>query len=184
VQTKYQATTNPRLGLFSLDNVWDGLGTLVVDYPDAKYFFGKMTVYNNFNREARNLLMHFLHKYFHGDKSLMEPFDALPLMEDDPLLKSAFAKDNFKDDFKILNRRVRELGEHVPPLVKTYMSLTPSMQCFGSTPNIEFGPVEEIAILITISDIYENKKIRHIYSYKSQKFAQLLQRVRRPRKNG
>jgi hypothetical protein len=39
-------------GLFSLDNLWDGLGALVVDYPEIKYFFGKVTMYDHFNPVA------------------------------------------------------------------------------------------------------------------------------------
>ncbi|MDR1345292.1 MAG: GNAT family N-acetyltransferase [Bacteroidales bacterium] len=177
VQSKYQATTNPRVGLFSLDNVWDGLGTLVVDHPECKYFFGKMTIYNSYNRIARNFVIHFLNKHFKGDESLMQPYESLDMMENDEELKAIFCKSSFEEDFKILNKQIRELRESVPPLVKTYMSLSPSMQCFGSSANAEFGPVEEIAILIKVSDIYENKKIRHIYSYKSKRLRQLLQRL-------
>jgi len=177
VQPKYQATTNPRLGLFSLDNVWDGLGALVVDYPECKYFFGKMTVYDSYNRTARNLVIHFLNKHFGGDKTLIQPYEPLNMMEDDENLKAIFCKSTFEEDFKILNKEIRKLNESVPPLVKTYMSLSPTMQCFGSSANVEFGPVEEIAILIKISDIYENKKIRHIYSYKSKRLRQLQERL-------
>ena len=45
VQPHYQGSrANPK-GLFSLDNLWDGLGALVVNNPDMRYFFGKVTMY-------------------------------------------------------------------------------------------------------------------------------------------
>jgi len=45
VQPDYQPTYDLRRGLFSLDNLWDGLGAVVLKYPDAKYLFGKITMY-------------------------------------------------------------------------------------------------------------------------------------------
>jgi hypothetical protein len=39
------------------------------------------------------------------------------------------------------------------------------MKTFGTAINDEFGMVEETGILITISDIYEEKTHRHFVSY-------------------
>ena len=64
VQPLYQPSAGNRKGLFSLDNLWDGLGAVHVDNPDMKYFFGKMTMYKDFNREARDMLLYFLDIYF------------------------------------------------------------------------------------------------------------------------
>ncbi|MDX9892119.1 MAG: GNAT family N-acyltransferase [Bacteroidales bacterium] len=169
VQPKYQGTSNPRLGLFSLDNLWDGLGAISVDYPEAKYFFGKMTMYDSYNRLARNWILAFLNKYFKGDDSLVTPFHPVSADKGLQALKSIFIHNTFKEDFRNLNENIRNLKESIPPLIKSYMSLSSTMQCFGASANPEFGPVEEIAILITIADIYEEKKKRHILSYINKK---------------
>ncbi|HPE40572.1 MAG TPA: GNAT family N-acetyltransferase [Bacteroidales bacterium] len=169
VQPKYQGTTNPRLGLFSLDNLWDGLGAISVDYPQAKYFFGKMTMYDSYNRLARNWILAFLNKYFKGDETLVTPFHPVTSDKGFQALKSIFVHNTFKEDFRNLNENIRNLKESIPPLIKSYMSLSSTMQCFGASANPEFGPVEEIAILITIADIYEEKKKRHILSYINKK---------------
>jgi len=169
VQPKYQGTTNPRSGLFSLDNMWDGLGTLTVDYPEIKYFFGKMTIYDSYNRLARNWILMFLKKYFKGDKSLVVPFEPAKIDKSKAVFRSIFKNNTYKEDFKALNDNIRNLKETIPPLVKSYISLSSTMQYFGTAANPEFGPVEEIAILINIADIYEEKKKRHIYSYKKRK---------------
>jgi len=42
------------------------------------------------------------------------------------------------------------------------MHLSPTMKSFGTALNDDFGGVEETGILITISDIYEDKKERHL----------------------
>ncbi|HHT51718.1 MAG TPA: GNAT family N-acetyltransferase [Bacteroidales bacterium] len=168
VQPKYQGTNNPRLGLFSLDNLWDGLGALAVDHPEIKYFFGKMTMYDNYNRIARNWILTFLNKYFKGDDSLVVPFHPVTVDPKGEPLKLIFKQESFKEDFRYLNENIRNLKESIPPLIKSYISLSSTMQCFGASRNPEFGDVEEIAILITIADIYEEKKKRHILSYRKK----------------
>ena len=167
VQPKYQATNDSRLGLFSLDNMWDGLGTLVVDYPDQKYFFGKMTMYNSYNRVARNMILNFLEKRFKGDASLVTPFN--PTQKSEKPLKEMFTGGTLAEDFKILNQNILDIKTTIPPLIKAYMSLSSTMQYFGASANEEFGEVEEIAILLTIKDIYEKKINRHINTYEKRK---------------
>ena len=41
VQPEYQPSSGNRKAIFSLDNLWDGLGALVVDHPEIKYFLEK-----------------------------------------------------------------------------------------------------------------------------------------------
>ena len=60
---------------------------------------------------------------------------------------------------------MRALGFNIPPLVNSYMSLSPTMRMFGTAINDEFGDVEESGILIAIDEILEEKKKRHIDTY-------------------
>lgn len=165
VQPKYQATNNMRIGLFSLDNMWDGLGTLIVDYPEMEFFFGKMTMYNSYNRVARNLIFNYLNKHFKGDDSLVQPFHPTHHIRQEPKL---FTSGNLMEDFKILNKNIRDIKTTIPPLIKAYMTLSSTMQYFGASANPEFGEVEEIAILVTIKDIYEKSFTRHVATYKKE----------------
>ena len=64
VQPNFQPTVNPRKGLFALDNIWDGLGALVIFNPEIRYFFGKVTMYPNYNTASSDFLLHFMHHYF------------------------------------------------------------------------------------------------------------------------
>ncbi len=48
---------------------------------------------------------------------------------------------------------------------KLSMSLSPTMRVFGTAINTEFGDVEETGIFLKISDIFEEKKRRHIGTY-------------------
>ncbi len=169
VQPMFQPSVNPRKGLFALDNIWDGLGALAVNNPDIRYFFGKVTMYPNYNRESRDFLLHFMHHFFPDKEELMTPYHRLEQSYDADLYDSMLKDLDFKEGFKVLNSYVRERGENIPPLVNIYMNLSPTMKTFGTAVNPEFGNVEETGILVTIADIYEEKKVRHIEGVEPRK---------------
>ena len=169
VVSSNQASNNSRRSLFTLDNLWDGLGALIVDYPEIKYFFGKVTMYRHFNQEARNLILYFLNTYFGNNEHLIKLLKPLDLEIDTPKLSNLFLGNDYTADYKTLSKSVRNLGENIPPLINAYMNLTSSMKVFGTSINPYFGGVEETGILITIKDIYESKSKRHVDSYLKQK---------------
>lgn len=165
VQPKYQSKTAGRKALFALDNLWDGLGCLVVKYPEMKYFFGKVTMYLSYNQKARDLILYFMNKYFPDPENLVVPFQPLYLNTPEEELKSILCGSDYKEDHRILNVQVRKLNENIPPLINSYMNLSSTMKTFGTSLNPHFGEVEETGIMIAIDDIYPTKKERHISSY-------------------
>ncbi len=176
VAPEYQSSKAGTKALFALDNLWDGLGALCIQRPDMKYFFGKMTMYPEYNREARDLIQHFLFKHFEDKEKLVTPID--PLVIETPVEKMAaiLTEDEFKDDYKLLNAEVRRHGVNIPPLVNSYMSLSPTMKMFGGGINHEFSEAEETCILVTFDEIYEAKKARHIDSFIVEKINRMRQR--------
>lgn len=181
VTLEYQSTRAGSKGLFALDNLWDGLGALVVADPSMRYFFGKVTMYNTYDTTARDMILYFLNKYFPDKEQLVTPKEPLVTNADSRKLKALFNGSGFKEDYKILNTSVRRLGYNIPPLVNAYMSLSPQMKVFGTAINDEFGDVEETGILINKDEILEDKKKRHIESYilnkPSQRFMNQLRRM-------
>lgn len=165
VTLEYQSSRAGAKGLFVLDNLWDGLGALSVIDPTLKYFFGKVTMYNNYNIEARNMILYFLGLHFQDKDELITPVYPLQTNMDMAKMKELFLHVNFKENYKVLNTEVRKMGINVPPLVSAYMSLSPKMRVFGTAVNHEFGDVEETGILIAINEILEEKKKRHIETY-------------------
>ena len=162
VQPNFQPTVNPRKGLFALDNIWDGLGAITVNHPEISYFFGKVTMYPTYNTEARDFLLHFMHKYFPDQENLMTAYNPLQQSYNAEEFNTVLEGADFKEGFKRLNTFVRERGEFIPPLVNIYMNLSPTMKTFGTAVNTEFGNVEETAILVALEDIYDDKKERHM----------------------
>jgi hypothetical protein len=167
VQPNYQPSLDNRKGMFSLDNLWDGLGAVVLLNPNIKYLFGKVTMYPHYNREGRDLLLYFIKQYFPDNQGLVKPKQKLHLSYETEIISRSnpFEGLDYKDGYKVLNGRIRALGENIPPLINTYMNLSPSMKTFGTALNDEFGEVEETGILITLSDIYESKKHRHMDTF-------------------
>jgi hypothetical protein len=171
VALEFQATREGAAkGLFVLDNLWDGLGALSVVDPTLQYYFGKVTMYNTYNPEARDMILYFLSKHFPDPDRLITPINPLQTSPDLARMKTLFHSDNYKENYKILNQEVRKFNINVPPLVSAYMSLSPKMRSFGTAVNHEFGKVEETGILIAISEILEEKKQRHIETFLMEEY--------------
>ncbi len=162
IQPNYQSTNIRRKGLYALDNLWDGLGALMLRNPHIKYFFGKVTMYSSYNVRARNTLLYFLKKYFSDPEELIVPISPLKYDSGNSYCKELFDTTDYHEAYRILSKEVRSLGENIPPLINSYMNLSPTMKVFGTAINDGFGGVEETGIMINISDIYPDKIERYI----------------------
>jgi hypothetical protein len=178
VQPKYQSTSLRRKGIYALDNLWDGLGTLVLDHPSKKFMFGKVTMYLHYHQMARDMILFFLNKHFPDREGLVTPKEPLKMVTDRAMLTAIFTGQGYEQDYKILSKEVRACGENIPPLINAYMSLSPSMRTFGTVLNRGFGDVEETGIMITINDLYKAKVERHVLNYVPKQL-QKIKNIRR-----
>ncbi len=166
VHPDYQSRAMGRKSLFALDNLWDGLGAIIIDNHHLKYLFGKVTMYPHFNPKARNMILYFLKRHFNDPDKLVVPKDPANIDIHYDEMKKLFRGWRYKENYKILSREVRNLNENIPPLINAYMGLSPTMRTFGTFINHKFGDVEETGIMITLRDIYVEKINRHLSSYK------------------
>jgi len=165
VQPAYQSTNRKGKGIYAMDNLWDGLGAVWLKHPHIKYFFGKVTMYTTYDKEARDLILYFLKKYFPDRDNLVLPFEPLEFSTDTDLLARILNGQNYSDDYKQLSVNVRARGENIPPLINAYMNLSPTMKVFGTAMNYSFGDVEETALMVTLNDMYDEKIERHLKTY-------------------
>lgn len=165
VQPDFQPGNNLRKGLYSLDNLWDGLGAIALEIPETQYFFGKITMYPQMNSRAKDLVRYFMQKHFPDRDGLVWPYEKMPMTSDLNELDAIFSGRNYKDDYQILVRSVRELGAVVPAMINAYMALSPTMRSFGTAMNTDFGQTDETGILVTIRDIVPDKRARYIETY-------------------
>lgn len=162
VRIESQATRHNG-AIFALDNLWDGLGALTVKYPQIKYLFGKVTMYPSYVPECRNMILDYFSQHFGDRENLVTPIK--PLKAEGSGFGIFNADNDQRQEYVKLNHLVREHGINIPPLVNAYMTLSPTMKYFGTAINTEFGDVEESAILVTVDEITEDKKKRHIETY-------------------
>lgn len=165
VRPEYQSSRAGAKALYALDNLWDGLGSLTVIYPEIKYLFGKVTMYPNYTESCRDMILYFINKHFPDPDRLVTPIHPLPQSYDPAAMAAIFTGDTFKEDYVILNSQVRAHGLNIPPLVNAYMSLSPTMRMFGTAINDEFGNVEESGIFLAVDEILDEKKRRHIDTF-------------------
>ena len=144
--------------------------------PNMKYFFGKMTMYPEYNREARDLIQYFLFKHFEDKEKLVVPMEPLRIETPVSYMESILTEKDFKEDYKLLSAEVRKHGVNIPPLVNAYMSLSPTMKMFGGGINHEFSEAEETCILISFDEIYDSKISRHVDSFLREKKIRIKER--------
>ena len=162
VQPAYQPSQNPRKGIFALDNLWDGLGALVITHKHVEHFYGKVTMYPTYDKEARNALLSFMHYFFPDNDGLVTPKHPLVYNQNNAKFIRMIKGLEYKEAYKLLSRFVKAREETVPPLINQYMSLSNTMKMFGTCVNEDFGDVEESGILVTIADVYPEKSERHL----------------------
>lgn len=161
IQPRYQARNNNK-SIFALDNVWDGLGALIILNPGVRYLFGKVTMYTDYQKDARNMLIYFMQRYFPDRDHLVDPIDPIDLRIDPAHFDRIFTGATYEENYRILTQQIRDMNENIPPLINSYINLSSTMRVFGTVKNPDFGNVEETGILVTISDIYPHKSERHI----------------------
>ncbi len=169
VQPAYQPSRENRKSIYSLDNLWDGLGGLVVEHPKLQYFVGKVTMYQHFDPFARDLILYFMKRFFSDPDELIRPYDPLPVHTPEAELEKVFVAGSFEENYRLLSNAVRSRKENIPPLFNSYMGLSPTMKTFGTAFNEGFGGVEETGIMVTIKDIYPAKTRRHVATHKRDK---------------
>lgn len=176
VSPEYQSSKAGAKALFALDNLWDGLAALMIIKPGMKYFFGKMTMYPSYDRYGRDLILYFLDKHFGDKEKLVVPYSPVKIGTDTEKLDAVLSDADFKSDYRNLNAEIRRLGINIPPLVNSYMNISPTMKMFGTAVNEEFSDVEETGILIDFDEMFEEKKSRHIDSYVKMKMKEIRER--------
>lgn len=166
VQPDYQTSKMGMKSLFALDNLWDGLGALIHTVKNARYFIGKVTIYEDYPITARELIYEYMSRYFPDPDKMIAPINPIHVSRNSKLIaKKIFTGIDSSDDYKALQKAVRTEGETIPPLFNAYIGLSNTMRFFGSIFDPDFGSVYETGIMITMADLLETKRKRYIEPY-------------------
>ncbi|MBP5211037.1 MAG: hemolysin, partial [Bacteroidales bacterium] len=120
-------------------------------FEKMDYFFGKVTFYPDYPKEAFGLLTAFLDKYCLDTESVVpyNTYTVPPVPEADVILSNG----TYQEDYKALMNALRSKGYSLPPILKSYMNICPKMVYFRSGINDEFGNVVEMGLLVKGSDL-------------------------------
>jgi len=166
VQPDYQTSKMGIKSLFALDNLWDGLGALMHSTKDARYFIGKVTIYNNYPIVARELIYTYMLKYFEDKEQLITPHTAVQICPTTvKMAEKIFSGKDVTADYKILQKAIRSEGETIPAMFNAYIGLTDTMRMFGSIFDADFGSVYETGIMLNMNDLLDSKRKRYIEPY-------------------
>ena len=165
VTPEYQSSKAGAKAIFALDNLWDGLGAIMLQHPRMLYYFGKMTIYPDYDKTCLALINRFLYKHFPDPDALVVPKVPYRVDVDGRLLDLILKDQDFKQDYRNLKDAVRKLGTGIPPLVNTYMNSSPTLKMFGSSINDEFFDAIETGLLVNFDEMYAEKRDRHKEPY-------------------
>ena len=165
VTPEYQSSKAGAKAIFALDNLWDGLGAIMLQHPRMLYYFGKMTIYPDYDKTCLALINRFLYKHFPDPDALVVPKVPYRVDVDGRLLDLILKDQDFKQDYRNLKDAVRKLGTGIPPLVNTYMNSSPTLKMFGSSINDEFFDSIETGLLVNFDEMYAEKRDRHKEPY-------------------
>lgn len=176
VSLAYQSSKAGAKAIYSLDNLWDGIAAVMISHPKLIYFFGNMTMYKSYDHAARDLILRFLIKHFGDRDNLVTPLNPVDYYSDKRLLDVILSEQEFKQDYRILKSVIRTFGYSIPPLVNSYMNISPTMLCFGTGVDNSLGGSEGTAILVNYTEMYADKRDRHKIPYLKHLVKKLMQR--------
>ena len=176
VAPDYQSSKAGAKSLFTMDNLWDGIATVILQHPDTWYFLGKMTIYPSYDETARNLIIHFMNKHFNDSQELVRPKHEIGVTDNTKLIDLILTEDDLKKDYRILKDAVRKLGTNIPPLVNSYINISSTTKMLGSCINDELGNAIETGIMICFDELYADKKERHMDAFVKNKLKALKKR--------
>ena len=128
VQPDYQTAKMGSKSLFALDNLWDGLGALIHSVKNARYFIGKINIYEHYPRVARELIYEFMHLHFPDKDKMIVPKRPISVSSDIvDMADELFTEGSVTANYKILQKAVRAEGETIPPMFNAYIGLTDTM---------------------------------------------------------
>ncbi len=166
VNPEYQTSKMGVKSLFALDNLWDGLGSLIHNEKNAHYFIGKVTIYESYSKIARELLYEYMFLHCPDSENLIKPKKEYKVSDEGKqIAKTILTEEKSEKNYKALQKAVRKIGTTVPPMFNAYIGLTDTMKMFGTMTDPDFSGAHETGIMLTIGDLTEPKRKRYIEPY-------------------
>lgn len=154
---KYQAISDSTKGIFSLDNLWDGLGAVLSLHKDIQYLLGRVVSFKTSLAIEQLICDFFAISFPIESQSLLFPKEVYcPKVKNQNLFKLGQSKHNYK----VLLQEVRQKGGVITPLIFAYMNVTSHLYYMGSSFDKKLNVIES-CIMVNVKDIYPQFIKRH-----------------------
>jgi len=157
VQPKYWGTR-------ALDYLWFGIGAYLKHNPDIKYMFGPVSLSGNYPQYAKELIVDFYSNYFEGKEKIIEANLPFEFETKDIALDNPFSYTNYKEDFKLLKHKLKNMDLTVPTLYKQYSELCEDggIKFYDYNIDPDFSNCIDSFIMVEIDKIKKSKKERYM----------------------
>lgn len=159
VSPRYQSGGNA-LTIYALDAIWEGLAR-VVKQESVEYLFGRVTLYDSLGAKARNLLVGYMRYASPVSEQLMVAREPFKVGISRRQYNEIFIGDTAQENYRILLSKMRQMDYRIPPIISSYLRLSPTLKLFDSYKNRSLGGVVECAIMLNVSEFYDNVKSRY-----------------------
>lgn len=149
-------------GLFS---VWVGLGAMVREWPEVRYFFGNVSLYRTLPRDALRTIVAYLLSRHAPPEELVRARRHLGWVAE--LAAGAIDDVPTAATFEDLQRIAAQEGWAVPPILVSYAKAHPGMLAFDVAEDPDFGGAYEVAIAIPVQGLAARTVARFVTPYES-----------------
>jgi len=146
-------------GLFS---AWVGLGAMVREWPELRYFFGNVSLYRSLPDAAVRAIVGYLLRHHGPPEPLVVARD--PVVSLSPAAVAQPEPPGTLDELQSLAARD---GWFLPPILVSYLKAHPGMLAFDVAEDADFGGAYEVAIAIPVAGLTERTVERFIAPYES-----------------
>lgn len=152
-------------GKRSLDYLWFGIGAYIRQNPHIRYLFGSVSLSNDYQSYAKDMLVYYFSKYYGNDINLVRsfnPYRIKPVQK--AKLERIFNHMDQAEAFKALKKELATMELTVPTLFKQYSDLCDdngvTFYDFGVDP--DFGDCIDSVVWIDLLKLKEKKRKRYI----------------------
>lgn len=152
------------LGLYA---VWAGLGAIVVEHPEVRYFFGNVSIYRTWPPGAVDALLGYLARYHGGEEGAVT---ARPGAEyrggDVTVATAAYPDPDQARGYDRLTETLKTFGVGPPPILTSYLRATTELRAYATAADDDFGDAWETAITVSTAHLTPKTRSRFIDSYR------------------
>lgn len=108
---------------YALDYLWQGIGVFLMQNPDVKYLFGAVSISDNYNEDAKGLIIYYYKKWYglDGLASSNNRFIFTKQAEKD--ISQLLNNSSIDRDYRVLKSTLKNYGYSIPVLFKKYSEL-------------------------------------------------------------